>query len=279
MLKIALEIDIEELIKKALQVEDKRGRDIVVRRFGLKSPDMYTLASLGEEYGLTRERVRQIEASTLNGIRERIKEEKQTLLFLELMEKYLESVSRVRRSDFLARDIAMLCDAHKEYHPVFENKLNFLAKVLGHPYIKDETQDIHTTWYLDSETHDLAVKLIAKLLKHKEHNFDRYMEEIRGEHNLSESVILNYLSLSKNFGTGPYGHMGATHWLRVNPKTVKDKAYLVLEQKGEPMHFMEIARLVNEMSDKKKAHATVHNELIRDPRFVLMGRGTYSLNE
>ena len=279
MLKIAVEIDIEELIKKALQVEDKRGRDIVVRRFGLKAPDMLTLASLGEEYGLTRERVRQIEASTLDGIRERIKEERETLLFLELMEKYLGSVSGVRRSDFLARDIAMLCEPNVEYHPVFENKLNFLAKVLGHPYIKDETQDTHTAWYLDTEIHNLAMKLIEKLLKYKEHNFDKYLEKIMGEHNLSESVILNYLSLSKNFGTGPYGHMGATHWLRVNPKTVKDKAYLVLEQKGEPMHFMEIARLVNEMSDKEKAHATVHNELIRDPRFVLIGRGTYSLNE
>src|SRR3990167_7410450 len=137
MLKIAVEIDIEELIKKALQVEDKRGRDIVVRRFGLKAPDMLTLASLGEEYGLTRERVRQIEASTLDGIRERIKEEKQTLLFLELMEKYLGSVSGVRRSDFLARDIAALCTPDEDYHPVFENKLNFLAKVLDYPHIKD----------------------------------------------------------------------------------------------------------------------------------------------
>ncbi|KKU19620.1 MAG: RNA polymerase sigma factor [Parcubacteria group bacterium GW2011_GWA1_47_11] len=279
MLKIALEIDMEDLVKKALQVEDKRGRDIVIRRFGLKSPDMYTLASLGEEYGLTRERVRQIEASTLHGIKERIKEEKQSLLFLELMEKYLESVSRVRRSDFLARDIAVLCKAHEDYHPVFENKLNFLAKVLGHPYIQDETQDIHTAWYLDQETHNLAMKLIGKLLKYKEHDFDKYMGEVRDEHNITESVILNYLSLSKNFGTGPYGHMGATHWLHVNPKTVKDKAYLALKQKGEPMHFMEIARLVNEMSEKEKAHATVHNELIRDPRFVLIGRGTYSLNE
>src|SRR3990167_11193880 len=170
MLKIALEIDIDELIKRALQMEDKRGRDIVVRRFGLKTPDTHTLASLGEEYGLTRERVRQIEASTLNSIKERIKEQRQTLLFLELMEKYLESVSRVRRSDFLARDIAMLCNVHEDYHPVFENKLNFLAKVLGHPYIQDETQDIHTAWYLDQETHNLAMKLIGKLLKYKEHD-------------------------------------------------------------------------------------------------------------
>lgn len=279
MLKIALEIDIEGLIKQALQVEDKRGRDIVVRRFGLKTPDIHTLASLGEEYGLTRERVRQIEASTLNSIRERIKEEKQALLFLELMEKYLASVSKVRRSDFLARDIAALCNPHDEYQPVFENKLNFLAKVLGRPYIKDETQDIYTTWYLEQEAHKLAMKLVEKLLKYKEHNFDKYVNEVMGEHDLTESVILNYLSLSKNFSTGPYGHMGATHWLHVNPKTVKDKAYLVLKQKGEPMHFMDIARLVNEMSDKEKAHATVHNELIRDPRFVLIGRGTYSLNE
>jgi len=279
MLKIALEIDIDELVKKALQVDDKRGRDIVVRRFGLKSPDLYTLASLGGEYNLTRERIRQIEASTLNGIKERIKEEKQTLLFLELMEKYLESVSRVRRSDFLAKDIAMLSNTHEDYEPVFENKLNFLAKVLGHPFIKDETQDTHTTWYLDVETHNLAMRLIGKLLKFKDHDFDKYMKEVVDEHDITESVILNYLSLSKNFGTGPYGHMGATHWLRVNPKTVKDKAYLVLEQKGEPMHFMDIARLVNEMSSKEKAHATVHNELIRDSRFVLTGRGTYSLNE
>ena len=229
MLKIALEIDIEELIKKALQVEDKRGRDIVIRRFGLKSEDTHTLASLGEEYGLTRERVRQIEASTLEGIRERIKEEKQTLLFLELMEKYLESVSRVRRSDFLARDIAMLSNAADDYHPVFENKLNFLAKVLRYPLIKDETQDTHTAWYLDAEGHGLAMKLIGKLLKFKEHNFDKYVDEVMDEHDLTESVILNYLSLSKNFGTGPYGHMGATHWVHVNPKTVKDKAYLVLK--------------------------------------------------
>ncbi len=189
MLKIALEINIDELVKRALQVEDKRGRDVVVRRFGLKSPDTYTLASLGEEYGLTRERVRQIEASTLNGIRERIKEEKQTLLFLELIKKYLESVSGVRRSDFLARDIAALCHTEEDYHPVFENKLNFLAKVLDHPHIKNETQDTHTTWYLDSETYNLAVKLIAKLLKYKEHNFDRYVEEIMDEHNLRNPLF------------------------------------------------------------------------------------------
>ncbi|MEX2054265.1 MAG: sigma factor-like helix-turn-helix DNA-binding protein [Candidatus Colwellbacteria bacterium] len=279
MFKIAVEIDIDGLIKKALQVEDNRGRDIVVRRFGLKSPETQTLASLGEEYNLTRERVRQIEAATLNLIRERIENEKQAHAFIELIETYLRDIANFRRSDLLARDIGILSGIHDDYHPVFENKLNFLGKVLERPYIVDETQHMHTIWHLDSETHNLAKKLIDKLLKHKEHNFELYMQKMADEHNLPEAVIINYLSASKRFDVGPYGHMGADHWLRVNPKTVKDKAYLVLSESGEPMHFVEIARLVNEISEKKKAQATVHNELIRDPRFTLVGRGTYSLNE
>ncbi len=279
MFKIAIEIDIDDLVKKALQVDDKRGRDIVVRRFGLKSPEIKTLASLGEEYNLTRERVRQIEAATLNLIKERIEREKEAQAFVQMIETYLNDVANFRRSDLLAKDIALLSGTHDGYHPLFENKLIFLGKVLGRPYIIDETQHMHTVWHTDPQAHGLAKKLIEKLLNHKEHDFEIYMEKIKGEHNLPEAVVVNYLSASKYFGVGPYGHMGADHWLHVNPKTVRDKAYLVLRESGEPMHFGEIARLVNEISDRKKAQATVHNELIRDPRFVLTGRGTYSLNE
>ncbi|MDP3953502.1 MAG: sigma factor-like helix-turn-helix DNA-binding protein [bacterium] len=278
MFKIAVEIDIDELVKKALQVEDKRGRDIVVRRFGLKSPETQTLASLGEEYDLTRERIRQIEAATLSLIKERIEKEKQSQAFIQFIETYLKDIANFRRSDLLARDIAILAGVDDDYHPVFENKLNFLGKVLGRPYIVDETQHMHTIWHTDPEIYSLAKRLIDKLLQHKEHDFELYLQRITEEYDLPESVIVNYLSASKRFGIGPYGHMGADHWLRVNPKTVRDKAYLVLRESGEPMHFAEIARLVNEISEKKKAQATVHNELIRDPRFTLTGRGTYSLN-
>ena len=128
MFKIAIDIDIDALVKKALQLDDKRSRDIVLHRFGLKSPEKRTLASLGDEYGLTRERVRQIESATLKSIRERIKEEKQSIAFLELTEKYLKSVAKLRRSDLLAQDIALLSGMN-EAAPLFENKLVFLAQV------------------------------------------------------------------------------------------------------------------------------------------------------
>ncbi|MDD5710515.1 MAG: sigma factor-like helix-turn-helix DNA-binding protein [Candidatus Colwellbacteria bacterium] len=279
MSKVIVEIDIDGLIKKALQIQDSRAKDIVVRRHGLKTSKRQTLASLGSEYGLTRERVRQIEAASLRNIKSKIEEEKEAREFIKFTEDYLEKVSKLRRSDLLARDIWVLCGLSDNYDPIFENKLNFIAKTLGRPYVIDATPGLHTIWHIDEGAYGLALMLVRKLLSIKEHSFDKFLESVIGEHKLTESVILNYLSVSKNFGVGPFGDIGADSWAQVNPRTVRDKAYLVLSQTDAPMHFREIAKLVNEISRKGKAPATVHNELIRDPRFTLVSRGTYSLNE
>jgi len=47
------------------------------------------------------------------------------------------------------------------------------------------------------------------------------------------------------------------------------------------MHFAEIADRINQISfDRKKANAaTVHNELILDEKYILVGRGLYGLKE
>ena len=60
---------------------------------------------------------------------------------------------------------------------------------------------------------------------------------------------------------------------------MRDKAHLVLKHKGEPLHFTEVASLINqaEFSMRPALAQTVHNELIKDDRFVLVGRGTYAL--
>ena len=48
----------------------KRVRDVVERRFGIgKSRDRKTLEAIGASYGITRERVRQIEAHGLKKLR------------------------------------------------------------------------------------------------------------------------------------------------------------------------------------------------------------------
>jgi len=99
--------------------------------------------------------------------------------------------------------------------------------------------------------------------------------EMKPEH------ILNFLKVSKKFGQNIFGDWGKARWPLIRPRGVREKATLVLLNRRKPLHFREISRLIEEMklSDKKVHPQTVHNELIRDKRFVLVGRGTYALKE
>jgi thioredoxin reductase len=45
------------------------------------------------------------------------------------------------------------------------------------------------------------------------------------------------------------------------------------------MHFREVADAISKVFNKKIHYATCHNELIKDSRFVLVGRGMYALTE
>ena len=45
------------------------------------------------------------------------------------------------------------------------------------------------------------------------------------------------------------------------------------------MHFKEVAEAISKTFGKKTHYATCHNELIKDSRFVLVGRGMYALAE
>jgi len=68
-----LKQEIEELIK---QVKDDREREILKLRFGTEDGWDCTLQEIGERYGVTRERIRQIEAKVLSQLREIAKQKK-----------------------------------------------------------------------------------------------------------------------------------------------------------------------------------------------------------
>jgi hypothetical protein len=269
---------INHLIHQALAPRDQRSRKVVVDRYGLGDGKRKTLAQLGAEYHLTRERVRQIEEAALRAIRAEIKNHEAAIALLRLIENYLNNVGKLRRGDLLSRDFNFLLKADEE-EQLFYNKLHFLARVFEYPEIGGGNDEWHIVWYNDPVSYETAQKLAAYLLAHKEHNFHRFLERASLRFNLPDLLIINYLAASKRFAVGPYGDLGADHWLHVNPRTVRDKAYLVLQRAGQPLHFREIARLVNELDERQRSPATVHNELIKDPRFVLVKRGFYSLND
>lgn len=94
-------------------------------------------------------------------------------------------------------------------------------------------------------------------------------------------ILYSLMQALRNLEQNKYGHWGLADWKEIKPKTINDKIYLVLKNQGEPMHFTEIAAKINEVKfDRKTANpATVHNELILDNRYVLVGRGVYGLRE
>jgi len=97
----------------------------------------------------------------------------------------------------------------------------------------------------------------------------------------NNKILYSLVQSIKNLEQNKYGEWGPSEWSEIKPKTVNDKIYLVLKHQGEPLHFTDIAKKINDMGfDKKTANAaTVHNELILDDRYMLTGRGTYGLKE
>ena len=91
------------------------------------------------------------------------------------------------------------------------------------------------------------------------------------------SMIIALEKLEQN----KFGHWGGHDWKEIKPKTINDKIYLVLKYYDKAMHFTEIAEKINEIKfDKKIANAaTIHNELILDNKYILVGRGIYKLRE
>lgn len=264
-----------------------RQRDVLAGRFGLENGEKKTLAALGEKFGITRERVRQIEAEALETIQERLEKEKKLIEKISsLINSHLENLGGARRDNLLLTELKVILDDKNLHHW----HLRFFSEVSSQPFYYPANQEFHNFWYLDKKIIRLASRFVVKLenlisnkkeelIVHKK--FDVYFAKVIKDFNLKELIALNYLSLSKKFNINPFGDLGLSHWEEITPKTIRSKSYLILKKHGRPMHFREIADKINEIGlGTRPAHPqTVHNELIKDPRFVLVGRGTYGLSE
>lgn len=97
----------------------------------------------------------------------------------------------------------------------------------------------------------------------------------------NNKILYSLFRALKRVEQNKFGQWGIFDWREIKPKTINDKIYLILKNHGKPMHFVEIAEHINKISfDGKTANAaTVHNELILDNKYVLVGRGLYGLKE
>lgn len=256
-----------------------RSRDVVQRRFGLEDAEQETLASIGDDYGVTRERIRQIEENALS----ELESEGVPQPVLNSFKREVKNFGELRREDKLLTHL----DAN------YTNEVHFLL-TLGDGFEREkEDQELHTLWTINREAITVARETVNSVIAHFEQEEQpKPFEDIAREkhnivpHDLEEPALASFIEVAKNIERGPTGELGLKHWPQIRPRGVRDRAFLVLRQRGEPLHFKDVTEKINQHFPKRKDNEvvkalpqTVHNELIKDGRFVLVGRGIYALKD
>lgn len=279
--KITLSFKPKAVTKRLLSVLNKRGADVVENRYGLGAKSIrMTLDAIGKKYGITRERVRQIENHSLSLIRKSKEYKSEQTVFDELKAVVVELGGLVSEKDLLK---------HLAKDESGQNHIHFLL-VVGEEFVREkEDEEFKHRWHVDSDLskriHASLRKLYSKLsddeLVLEGDLINNFLEEVKDMNDKykNDEVIKRWLSISNKIGKNPLGEWGRTDSPNVNAKGMRDYAFLVIRKHGSPIHFKEVAKAISQYFNKKAHVATTHNELIKDPRFVLVGRGLYALAE
>lgn len=271
----------KQVTKRLTSPLGERASDVIMNRFGLTiDAKRKTLEEIGKKYGITRERVRQVEEAALTLIKksDAYKEEQSTL---EELKSLIHSMGALIAEEELL--------SHISRDKATQNHVHFLL-TLGDAFKKHREDDhFHSRFSVDDEiadkVHDSLKKLYSSLrdedLVSETEMIKKFLEHLKdvADHLRNEEVAKRWLSISKKISKNPFGEWGRASSPNIHVRGVKDYAYLIMRKHGSPMHFREVADAIARTFNKKTHYATYHNELIKDPRFVLVGRGMYALSE
>ena len=270
------EIDYQTICNNFLMVLPSRSNEVLSSRFGLNGKAPETLQSIGNDLGITRERVRQLEKSGFLKLQD-LKADKNLQKVFSYFEKYLQEKGGLKREDIL------LCDLGNETNRNFVYFLLVLADMF---HRCGDNEELYPFWAQEKKQESVVLSLVKKVkdLFQKEKRPLRFEDLSIESPDCSPVFLSACLEIAKAVEQGPLGNFGLVSWPEVKPRGVRDAAYLVLKKIGQPLHFREIAQTANTLpgelfTKRKMLPQTIHNELIRDPRFVLVGRGLYGLNE
>jgi len=317
-------LDAVEFVNNLFSELSQRERDILIRRYGLHSGEKETLESIGSAHDLTRERIRQIETTSVRKLQslENLDNYISTLkkVIYQLLEEHGGLMEREYLSDLLVGFSVGGFKTRQEEELVHKNYLNFLITKLLYSEFEEFSGSRHfkPSYKLKYQSVDHLEEVAAELTKELEkikrvHATEEIIDLIKqleayrkhedrlatgGSIDVSRvlrdeflkdkphvvnqhKALFSILKASRKIEQNKFGHWGAHKWREVKPKTINDKIYLILKNRGKPMHFTEIADEINRIGfDNKKANAaTAHNELILDSKYVLVGRGLYGLKE
>src|SRR3990167_3581353 len=271
----------KKVTKKIVSQLQDRASDVIMNRFGLTADGKKkTLEEIGKKYNITRERVRQVEDAALTFIKKSNTYRNEQAVFDELKQlvhKLGTIVAEHELLPYISKDKAT------------QNHINFFLE-LSDVFKKHREDDhFHTRFSVDDEmtgkVHEALRKLYTSLndqdLIPETEMIKRFFDHLGelSEQYRDEEIARRWLSMSKTVAKNPLGEWGRASSPNIRTRGIKDYAYLVMRKSGSPMHFKEVADAISKTFNKKIHYATCHNELIKDPRFVLVGRGMYALSE
>ncbi len=272
---------VRTIAKDLLAELPERTRKVLADRFGLSSSgEKRTLEAIGGEYGITRERIRQIERHGLSALGES-DAYKEYADAVEELRQAIHSLGGVVAEHTILEEIPKSAQEH--------NHLLFVLTV-GKPFTEErDDADFKRHWHIDAEISKKVKRALSNLYHAIEADklvpeqeflqlFAKFLKQENVKTN-DETTLSRWLAISKRLGRNPLGEWGRIESPHVRIRNTRDYAYLTLKRHGSPMHFTEVAKSIERLFKRKAHPATTHNELIKDGRFVLVGRGLYALKE
>lgn len=287
-----------DLVNSLLANLSNREYQVLAKRNCLADFPKHTLEQIGKDFNITRERVRQIEKDGLKRLRslDYVKLNLPINDLQSIISQYLQEHGGVMAETHLMEKL-LNNTSPKEQAEQEQKALEFvLSTVLADGVERvNHGTEFHIVWKLEDTDFNKAVE-IASILKqlieknkqplhlndleesfnnHKEYS---YIDQHQAE---NKAIIESLVRLNKDINKNILDQYGIHNWTTIRPKRMTDKAYLIMLREQRPLHFAEVADLINQANfDRKKAiPATVHNELILDDKYVLVGRGIYALKD
>lgn len=273
----------EELLDALLSSFPERSGRIVRERFGVTDGTEKTLEEIGKVHGVTRERVRQI----VDVIMKRVKEIMAREQNHALVNRVVETVKNHGGIMTIGAVLSSLGNGQvSEEKALFALLPTFPGIKIGKETTKH--QAVVTTTDFSMTGWEKSIATVASLLEasgdvQSLEDLHALYKEKSGQAGLEKDAFESLLDPSAEIEKNAFGRYGLSHWSAVRPRGTRERAHLILQVMKKPLHFREIARLIDEhglyKTGKKTHPQTVHNELIKDGRFVLVGRGTYALSD
>jgi len=280
-----------EFVANSLKCLSSKEEDVIRRRFGLDGKNEQTLEEIGEIYHVTRERIRQIENTAILKIRNSKKFQEAVKQIESLISLILNKNGKIMEQNSLFQKLLSFSGNTL----VNRKSITFImSEFLTDKFKKiNETDKFRLAWALTLYPQDFFIRTIdcfVKIVKEKMKplTLDELLRLFKSTSfykdntgQLTDETIISYLHISREISKNPFDEFGLSEWGSIRPRRMHDKIYLILKKQNKPLHFTDIARFINEAKfDKRKAYPpTVHNELILNKEYVLVGRGIYALKE